>query len=156
MPFLISGPIGVIGLYLRLKLEDTPAFRAVAAEAEGREENQTLKEIRKIFVTHWRAMVIAMGLVLVFNVVNYMLTTYMLEYIASNAPAVSATWAQVLEIGVLALGIVLITFVGRLSDRVGRKPIIFFGCGMLMVFGIPSVLLILGAHPCDPYMGPIA
>ncbi|MFD7920731.1 MFS transporter [Streptomyces sp. NPDC059740] len=142
IPFLISGPIGVIGLYLRLKLEDTPAFQAVVAESEGREGNQTWKEIRRIFAAHWRPMLVCMGLVLVFNVVNYMLTTYMLEYIGKFAPAVSATWAQLLEIAVLALGMVLITFVGRLSDRIGRKPVIYFGCAMLVVLGIPSVLLI--------------
>ncbi|WP_258053120.1 MFS transporter [Streptomyces sp. Ru73] len=142
IPFLISGPIGIIGLYLRLKLEDTPAFQAVVAESEGREGNQTLKEIRKIFVTYWRPMLICMGLVLVFNVTNYMLTTYMLEYIGKFAPSVSATWAQLLEIAVLALGMVLITFVGRLSDRIGRKPVLYFGCAMLVVLGVPSVLLI--------------
>ncbi|MFF3492209.1 MFS transporter [Streptomyces sp. NPDC002795] len=142
IPFLISGPIGIIGLYLRLKLEDTPAFKAAAAKQQGREGNQTLKEIRRVFTDHWRPMLICMGLVLVFNVTNYMLTTYMLEYIDKFAPSVSSTWAQLLEISVLAVGMVLITFVGRLSDRIGRKPVLYFGCGMLIVLGVPSVLLI--------------
>ncbi|WP_327668746.1 MULTISPECIES: MFS transporter [unclassified Streptomyces] len=142
IPFLISGPIGIIGLYLRLKLEDTPAFKAAVAEQQGREGNQTLKEIRRVFTDHWRPMLICMGLVLVFNVTNYMLTTYMLEYIDKFAPSVSPTWAQLLEISVLAVGMLLITFVGRLSDRIGRKPVLYFGCGMLIVLGIPSVLLI--------------
>ncbi|MHB9755812.1 MFS transporter [Streptomyces sp. BYX5S] len=142
IPFLISGPIGIIGLYLRLKLEDTPAFRAAVAEQQGREGNQTLKEIRRVFTDHWRPMLICMGLVLVFNVTNYMLTTYMLEYIDTFAPSVSTTWAQLLEISVLAVGMLLITFVGRLSDRVGRKPVLYVGCGMLIVLGVPSVLLI--------------
>ncbi|WP_327665234.1 MFS transporter [Streptomyces sp. NBC_00498] len=142
IPFLISGPIGLIGLYLRLKLEDTPAFKAAVAEQQGREGNQTLKEIRRVFTDHWRPMLICMGLVLVFNVTNYMLTTYMLEYIDKFAPSVSPTWAQLLEIAVLAVGMLLITFVGRLSDRIGRKPVLYFGCGMLIVLGIPSVLLI--------------
>lgn len=142
IPFLISGPIGIIGLYLRLKLEDTPAFQALADESEGREGNQTLKEIKTIFSRNWRPMLVCMGLVLVFNVTNYMLTTYMLEYINTAAPSVSATWAQIMEIGVLALGMLFITFAGRLSDRIGRKPVIYTGCGMLVVLGVPSVLLI--------------
>ncbi|WP_306319943.1 MULTISPECIES: MFS transporter [unclassified Streptomyces] len=142
IPFLISGPIGIIGLYLRLKLEDTPAFKAAVAKQQGREGNQTLKEIKRVFTDHWRPMLICMGLVLVFNVTNYMLTTYMLEYIDKFAPSVSPTWAQLLEISVLAIGMLLITFVGRLSDRIGRKPVLYFGCGMLIVLGVPSVLLI--------------
>jgi len=142
IPFLISGPIGLIGLYLRLKLEDTPAFKALADESEGREGNQTLKAIADIFRKYWRPMLVCMGLVLVFNVTNYMLTTYMLEYIGDRAPSVSANEAQILEIAVLAVGMLLITFVGRLSDRIGRKPVIYTGCAMLVVLGVPSVLLI--------------
>ncbi|WP_346776946.1 MFS transporter [Streptomyces sp. HNM0575] len=141
IPFLISGPLGIIGLYLRMKLEDTPAFRALSEKSEGREAT-TLREIREIFVRYWRPVLVCMGMVLVFNVTNYMLTTYMLEYIGSQAPAVSSTWAQILEIIVLAIGMVLITFAGRFSDRVGRKPVIFTGCALLVVLGLPSVLLI--------------
>ncbi|RJQ75197.1 MFS transporter [Pseudonocardiaceae bacterium YIM PH 21723] len=142
IPFLIAGPIGIVGLYLRLRLEDTPAFQAAVRKNDRPEGNQTFNAIRKIFVKHWRSMVICMGLVLVLNVPYYMLTTYMLEYIGQFAPSVSSTGALLMEIAVFALSMVLITFIGRFSDRVGRKPIIFFGCAMLIVLGIPSVLLI--------------
>jgi MHS family proline/betaine transporter-like MFS transporter len=153
IPFLISGPIGIIGLYLRLKLEETPAFKALADESEGREGNQTLKEIKRIFVDNWRAMVVCGGLVLVFNVTNYMLTTYMVTYVESEAKSVSDTVSQLLQIGVLVLMMIGITFVGRLSDKVGRKPVIYAGCAMMLVLGVPSVLLIQANTVASVFIG---
>jgi MHS family proline/betaine transporter-like MFS transporter len=143
IPFLISGPLGLIGLYLRLKLEETPAFKAIAEQSESREGNQTLREIKEIFVKYWRPMVICMGLVLVFNVTNYMLTSYMPTYLEQlpGGAGIGTTASQILQIVVLLVMMVFITFLGRLSDMVGRRPVIFAGCALLIVLGVPSVLL---------------
>lgn len=147
IPFLVAGPIGAIGLYLRMKLEETPAFAKIAAESEGREGNQTLTEFKKIFVNHWPAMVICGGIVLVFNVTNYMLTNYMPTYLTQTLPdagyaGTGSTVSQVLQIVVLVVSMVLITFVGKLSDRIGRRPIMFTGCAMLIVLSVPAVMLL--------------
>ncbi|MEC3981641.1 MFS transporter [Amycolatopsis sp. H20-H5] len=144
IPFLISGPLGLIGLYLRLKLEETPAFKALAAESEERESNETLREIRLIFARYWRPMLVCAGLVLVFNVTNYMLTSYMPTYLAGlpDGGGISETTSQVLQIAVLLMMMVLITFMGGLSDRIGRRPVIFTGCALMVVLAIPSVLLL--------------
>ncbi|NEL80858.1 MAG: MFS transporter, partial [Xanthomonas perforans] len=37
VPFLIAGPLGLLGLYMRMKLEETPAFRAYTEQSEQRE-----------------------------------------------------------------------------------------------------------------------
>lgn len=142
IPFLIAGPIGIIGLYLRLKLEDTPAFKAVAQESEEKEGNQSLREIRTIFARFWRPMLICMGIVLVFNVINYMVTTVMPAFFTEyNKPMAANHVSELLLIGVYVLILVIIAQVGRLSDRVGRKPVMFVGCGLAIVGGIPAVLL---------------
>ncbi|MFD9889283.1 MFS transporter [Amycolatopsis sp. NPDC059027] len=157
IPFLISGPLGLIGLYLRLKLEETPAFKALAHESQGREGKQTLREIRTLFVTYWRPMVVCGGLVLVFNVTNYMLTSYMPTYLAGlpDHGGISETTSQVLQIVVLLLMMVFITFVGRLSDRIGRRPVIFAGCAFMVVLAVPSVLL-MRAGGVGPVFGGLA
>lgn len=143
IPFLISGPIGLIGLYLRLKLEETPAFKALAAESEGREGKQTLQEIKDIFGKYWRPMLVCGGLVLVFNVTNYMLTSYVPTYLEEplKGAGISSTTSQVLQIVVLLLMMVFITFVGKLSDKIGRRPVIYTGCALMIVLAVPSVLL---------------
>jgi MHS family proline/betaine transporter-like MFS transporter len=49
IPFLLAAPLGVVGLYLRLKLEDTPAYQGL--EEAGKVEKSPLKVI---LVEHWR------------------------------------------------------------------------------------------------------
>ena len=144
IPFLISGPIGVIGLYLRLKLEETPAFAALAEESEGRESHQSLREIRTILVEHWRPMLVCGGLVLGFNVTNYMLTFYMPTYLPTELPhpgLITETTSELLQIAVLLFMLLCLPFLGRLSDRVGRKPVVFAGCAAMIALGVPAVLL---------------
>jgi MHS family proline/betaine transporter-like MFS transporter len=50
-------------------------------------------------------------------------------------------------IAVLAALMVLITFVGRLSDRIGRKPVLMSGCLLLAAGGVPAFLLIRTGAP---------
>lgn len=158
IPFLIAGPLGVIGLYLRTKLEETPAFAKIAEESQGREGNQTLAEFRSIFVKHWRTMVVCIGLVLVFNVTNYMLTVYIPTYLTKTLPAsgnhgVGDTLSQVLQVLVLVVLMIVITFIGRLSDRFGRRAVIMTGSVALIVLSIPSVLLIRSGSPITVFGG---
>ena len=158
IPFLIAGPLGVIGLYLRSKLEETPAFQQLAAESEGREGNQTLAAFREIFVEHWRPVLVCGGLVLAFNVTNYMLTTYMPTYLSSTLPqagkpTIDDTTSQLLQILVLLAIMVVITFLGRLSDRIGRRKVVFAGCAALILLSYPSIQLIQGGTDGSVFAG---
>ena len=156
IPFLIAAPLGIIGLYLRMKLEETPAFAKIAKESEGREGNQTLAELRKIFVKHWRAMVVCMGLVVVFNVTNYMLTSYVPTFLTEVVPPerrMGETTSQVLQIVVLLVMMVVITFIGALSDKVGRRPVIMTASIALIVLSVPSVLLLRGGTNVSMFAG---
>jgi MFS transporter, MHS family, proline/betaine transporter len=80
IPFLVAGPLGLLGLYMRMKLEETPAFRAFAEEAEKREHDRP--GLGALFQVHGRQLLVCMGLVLVFNVTDYMLLTYMPSYLS--------------------------------------------------------------------------
>jgi MHS family proline/betaine transporter-like MFS transporter len=158
IPFLIAAPLGVIGLYLRMKLEETPAFAKIAKESEGREGNQTLAEFRSIFVKYWPAMLVCMGLVLVFNVTNYMLTGFIPTYLTDTLPShgiagVGDTASNLLQIVVLVLMMVVITFIGRLSDRIGRRPVIMTASAALVVLSVPSVLLIRSGSGIGVFLG---
>ncbi|MFC7344757.1 MFS transporter [Saccharopolyspora griseoalba] len=146
IPFLVAGPLGVVGMYLRLKLEETPAFAELVErhEAEEKEaERSAGRGLRDIFVEHWPAMLICGALVLVFDVANYMLTAYMPTYLSDELPpGIGETESSALQIVVMAVMLVVITFVGRLSDRIGRRPVVAVGCGALVVLSVPSVMLI--------------
>lgn len=160
IPFFVALPLGLVGLYLRLRLEETPAFSAMEQQADEREREQrgAGNELRTIFVRYAPAMLVCVGLVLVFNVTNYMLTAYMPTFLTNTLPkmqggGVSETTSQVLQILVLAALMVVITFLGRWSDRIGRKPIILGGCAALVVFSFPSVLLIRTDSALGVFLG---
>ena len=143
IPFLVAGPLGLVGMYLRLKLEETPAFAKLAELHEGNADKGTKDEFRSIFVRHWPAMLLCAGLVLVFNVTNYMLTSYMPTYLSDGLPPrIGETESYLLQIAGMVVMLVAITFIGKLSDRIGRRPVVLTGCVALVVLSVPSILLI--------------
>ncbi|MEB3959427.1 glycine betaine/L-proline transporter ProP [Streptomyces kunmingensis] len=156
IPFFIAGPLGLIGLYMRLKLEETPAFQKEAAsEAAERETGdgdgdtdpveaarQSGKgRLKEIFTRHWQAVLICMGLVLLYNVTNYMVTSYLPTFMTVTLGE-SDTTAQLLVLGTMLLVVLTITVVGRSSDRWGRRPMFMGGSIAMIALALPAFLLI--------------
>ncbi|MFI5679475.1 glycine betaine/L-proline transporter ProP [Streptomyces cellulosae] len=153
IPFLIAGPMGVIGLYLRLRLEETPAFTAEVEKAEkGEEAGRTEKAgqaeshrpkvpLREMITGQWKALLLCVGLVLVFNVTDYMLLSYMPSYLTSELHY-DETHGLPVVLGVMALMMIVQPFAGALTDRVGRRPVIAAGCAGFLLLSVPALLLI--------------
>src|ERR1043165_1039318 len=81
LPFFVALPLGIVGVYLRTRLADTPAYDALEREAQEREkENRVSGGVKKL-LTLWPFLLVCMGLVLAWNVTNYMLTSYMPTYV---------------------------------------------------------------------------
>ncbi|WP_214371286.1 MFS transporter [Pseudonocardia sp. H11422] len=66
VPFLVAGPLGLVGLYLRSKLEDTPAFQQLESDDDVSEA-----PLRELLTRHWCPILLVMGLVLFYNVADY-------------------------------------------------------------------------------------
>ncbi|WP_329547911.1 glycine betaine/L-proline transporter ProP [Streptomyces sp. NBC_01356] len=141
IPFLIAGPMGVIGLYLRMRLEETPAFAAELAKASKQEKDRPKVPLRELVTGQWRALLLCMGLVLVFNVTDYMLLSYMPSYLTSELKY-DETHGLLVILGVMALMMIVQPFAGALTDRIGRRPVIAAGCAGFLALSVPAVLLI--------------
>jgi MHS family proline/betaine transporter-like MFS transporter len=140
IPFLIAGPMGLIGLYLRSKIEDTPVFQE-QEEAAAKAEKENKRGVWRELFTHYRkAMLIMAGLVIALNVVNYTLLSYMPTYLEHSINLSPETSLMVVLIGYLGM-MCLVPFFGSLSDRVGRKPLWIFSLVSLMVLVIPLYML---------------
>jgi MHS family proline/betaine transporter-like MFS transporter len=137
IPFLIAGPLGVVGLYLRTKLEDTPVFRELAAE--GKIEKQTGTQFRDL-AKNWAPILVCMGMVVMLNVCNYTLLTYMPEYLQGPL-RLDSDASLLLTIGLYVAMLCVITSVGKLSDRVGRKPLWYVSGVGLLVLSLPAFQL---------------
>lgn len=135
IPFLVAGPLGLIGMYLRSKMEDTPVFRELAAQTETADEN-VLDKIKELTTTYWPVMLRLSGLVIALNVVNYTLLSYMPAYLEDtiHLSQTHSLWVPI--IGQFAMMAVL-PFVGALSDRVGRRPLWLASLVSLIVLTIP-------------------
>jgi len=70
IPFLVAGPMGLIGYYLRERLEETPAFEAME-EARDRE---SYLSVRDILASYWRTLLI--GMVMVFFFITSSITRF--------------------------------------------------------------------------------
>lgn len=145
LPFFLALPLGFIGVYLRSKLGDTPAFEALEAESEQREKDNkvSLKDTFKM----WPAMLVCGGLVIAWNVTNYMLTAYMPSFLSTvtdhkGGEGISDNMNNVSQIIVMAICLAIIPLIGLASDRIGRKTIVRIGSVMLIVLAFPSLMLI--------------
>lgn len=138
IPFLLGGPMGLIGLYLRSKVEDTPVFREL--EEEGASEPSAKTELRDLVRKYWRPLLAMAGLVVALNVANYTLLAYMPTYLETQIGLSADGSLLLILVGEIAM-MALIPFAGRFSDRVGRKPMWLTSLLGLFVAAIPLYLL---------------
>ncbi len=118
IPFLIALPLGLVGLYVRTRIEDTPTFQHM--EQEGKKAQSPLKETVQHY---WRVIVMLIGIVFLLNVADYTLLTFMPSYLVDFIKMDDET-AQLITIGVEAAMMTVILPLGALSDRIGRKPLL--------------------------------
>ncbi|MFJ9581448.1 glycine betaine/L-proline transporter ProP [Streptomyces sp. NPDC101191] len=147
VPFLVAGPLGLVGLYLRMRLDETPAFRklesdsAHASEAADTVETTTKGDLGRIFREQWPTLILCIALVGAYNICDYMLLSYMPTYL-SDELGYSETHGLLILLLVMVLLMLVIARVGRLNDRYGRKPVLMAGMLGFLFLSLPSFLLI--------------
>ncbi|WP_217996490.1 MFS transporter [Piscicoccus intestinalis] len=135
IPFLIAGPLGLIGLYLRSKMEDTPVFRELEAGTDTTDE-RVLDKFKDLFTTYLPIMLRLGALVIALNVINYTLLSYMPTYLQTTIDLTDSHALIIPIVGQFAMMAVL-PFVGALSDRVGRKPLWIGSLVAFIVLAVP-------------------
>nr|WP_285725752.1 MFS transporter [Psychromicrobium sp. YIM S02556] len=144
IPFLVAGPLGAVAIYFRLKIEESPQFQATLDAHEAATEENTddaAKSPVGLVKAFWRQIVLAIILVAAANTVGYALTTYMPTYL-TTAKGYDELHGTLLTIPVLVIMSLCIPLTGRLSDRIGRRPVLWIGAISTIVLAIPAFLLI--------------
>src|SRR5437764_490658 len=136
IPFFIALPLGMIGLYLRSKLEDTPEFKRLEKAGE-KAEKAPLKET---LVRNWPMILNLIGIVLLLNIADYMLLTTMPTYFTDTLK-INDNTSTLIIIAVEIVQMALIAPLGALSDRVGRKPLLIAAAVGFLVLSLPAIKL---------------
>lgn len=118
----------MIGLYLRVKVEETPEFRNLEAK-QGAVESAPLTEALK---TQRKPMLIYIGFAMTNATGSYLFATYLVTYFQEEV-GLSAQSALVANTIALVVLLPLLPLAGILCDRIGRKPMLLAGCGLFVV-----------------------
>ncbi|NMR31508.1 MFS transporter [Arthrobacter sp. SF27] len=136
LPFLLAAPMGLIGRYIRTRLEDTPAFRALAAE-----DHAVKAPVKDMFRTHWRQLLQAVGAVLLNAVGFYVILSYMPTYLSEEL-GLGATESYIATTIALLTYIGFIFLTGMLSDRFGRKKVLISASVLFILLTVPAFSLL--------------
>ncbi|NYI75847.1 MFS transporter [Nocardioides panzhihuensis] len=136
VPFLLAGPLGLVGFYMRRRLRDTPAFEALKLA-----DNIERQPVRRAFRTHKTAMLFIFVGAAMGAAAGYMLIAYMVSYLTGTVgvPLGTALLTNMIALGVSTIGTI---GSGYLADRIGRKPVFLSALILLMVLAVPLFLLI--------------
>ena len=131
VPFLISIVLVVVGLVIRVRIVESPAFARV--KADGQEARQPIVEVLR---QHPREVLLAIGARFAENGAFYVYTVFTLVY----GPQRVGVDRQTVLNGILlasAGALVAIPLFGALSDRIGRRPVYLFGAVFTGLFAYP-------------------
>ena len=125
LPFLVSIALLAVSLWIRLKLQESPAFKRMKAEGKG--TTQPLKESFARWGNLKIVILALVGLTAGQAVVWYTGQFYALFFLEKTLK-VDGALTNVLIASALLLGTPFFVIFGWLSDKIGRKPIIMTGC----------------------------
>ncbi|WP_179429843.1 MFS transporter [Spelaeicoccus albus] len=136
LPFFLAAPMGLIGRYIRTKLEDTPAFRELAQD-----DDVVKAPVLSMFRDYWRPLVIAMCAVLLNAVGFYVVLSYMPTYLTTELGFGETESFIATTIALLTyVGFIFIT--GLASDLIGRKRMLIAAAVVFILFTVPAFMLL--------------
>ncbi len=134
IPFLLSAVLVLIGLYIRLQLEESPVFKEAKAEIAAKKGESSHLPILEVLTTYPKEVLIAMGMRMAENISYYIFTIVSITYVTTYLDQDKDLILKMLLIGA-SLQFFLVPAVGALSDRVGRRPLYFAGALGVGVWG---------------------
>jgi MHS family proline/betaine transporter-like MFS transporter len=129
VPFWLAGVFGLTGVWMRSGMADSPAYTRVKLTEAAELDNGS----RSPFLT---LAIRAAGITMMSTVGTYIFLSYMATFLSKYAGLTNkeALWANTIG-GILS--VIVIPFYGRLSDSVGRKPLLLVCCALFLISGYP-------------------
>ena len=145
VPFLASAILVIVGLYVRFKLVETPAFQKVVERGDI-----AAVPLARVFKTSWRPLILGTFIMLATYTLFYLMTTFTLTFgtAATDAPTPGLGYSRNDFLLMLILGVVFFgafTLIsGPLAERWGRRRLLIATTIGIIVFGLLFVPLFSG------------
>ncbi len=131
IPFLLGLIIGIIGLFLRAGIDESPTFKKMKKAGELSKE-----PIKDAFKYHWKEIAIVVGATFVGSVNFYMIFVYLTTFLSTETHLDLSTALEINTVSMIVL-MIITPIMGYLSDKVGRKPLLIGGCLIIAIFAYP-------------------
>jgi MFS family permease len=136
IPFLLSFVLILVGLYIRLRILETPAFTRL--KQEGRVSHVPVLEV---FRHYWREIILSALLRSAEQAPFYLFTTFLLAYGVKTLKLSTSLLYTALVITAIISFVMMPTY-SAISDRVGRKRWYMIGCVLMAAFAFPYFILL--------------
>lgn len=134
VPFLVSIALVILGLYVRLKLNETPVFARALARGE-----KLKSPLAQVVRGNFRELVLGMFIMVATYGIFYLMTTWVLSYAIGNATqgylGIGYRDFLVLQLASVVLFAGFIPVAGHLADRVGRRAFLLVITAGIITFG---------------------
>ncbi len=147
IPFLLSVVIGVVGIWIRNHMEDTPQFEKLSEKGETKK-----LPIMELLSTSGGAVVKIIFLGALITGGYYIASVYAATYLQTSGGH-SSTMAFLSTSLALVLGVITLPIAGYLADRYGRKPVLFGGSAAAAILGVPMFMLMSGSGAWQAVVG---
>jgi MHS family alpha-ketoglutarate permease-like MFS transporter len=138
--FAAGGVLAIVVYFIRRGLDETLSYENVAAKPERRRST-----VRNLFRDHPREAFLVMALTAGGTAAFYAYTIYMQKFLANTSGFDRATASRIMTVA-LTVMLFIGPIGGRISDRIGRKPMmIFFGVGATL-FTYPIFVTLEHSH----------
>jgi MFS family permease len=141
LPFIASTLLVAVGLYVRFKLTETPAFAKAVAQ------NDTHKmPIKPLLKQHFKPIILGgLAMIVCYNLF-YTSTVFCLSYGTSKLGIARVDFLKMLCLAVLLM-IAATPFSAWLSDRFGRRPVLLIGCALAVLTGFALAPMLSSDEP---------
>ncbi|GAA0521581.1 MFS transporter [Saccharopolyspora subtropica] len=146
VPFLMAFVLGIIAMLLRSRIAESPSFEATR-------EKTAVQDVDPIFVRHnlsgvlrlyWPQVLIGVALIGADGASSYTLTSYMPTYLEVEV-GIASVHTAIATVAILILQAILLPVFGRMSDKLGRKPVYLMAAiGNLILLTPAFALMHLG------------
>ncbi|MEU7835400.1 MFS transporter [Nonomuraea sp. NPDC049129] len=137
IPFLASLVLVAVGLWVRLRVMETPLF------AKLLETRQVAKlPVVEVLKKHPKEVLLSALLRIPEQMPFYLYTTFVITYITSPTIGMSRTFAFAAVSAAAAVELFAIPYFGHLSDRIGRRRLYLIGAALLAVIAFPYYALL--------------